>query len=266
MGAGLFEFRPAHVRFDRRHLAAAVARLPPPRQVVGQVEGFLAAAVGDGHAGEQAAELVVGPEDAHPHQYTANFKKWVALEALRGDLTAQAIAAKHEIPSEPGGAWKRQAIDGLEEVFAGGTASRDSGHEATIRDLHAKFGELTVERDFCLTCDQVEMYCSARTRWQSAFGSARWSAGCVPSRPWRQTAADVFCPCVIGPVCACLGAVCRNVRLGARYRTHAAVGVALDFVENSSRLFVCLRRRSFGWKASRGAVTRCLRGGLLLGA
>jgi len=46
------------------------------------------------------------------------------------------------------GAWKRQAIDGLEEVFAGGgTASRDSEHEATIRDLHAKIGELTVERD-----------------------------------------------------------------------------------------------------------------------
>ncbi|MCY4122584.1 MAG: hypothetical protein OXG72_16875 [Acidobacteria bacterium] len=45
------------------------------------------------------------------------------------------------------GAWKRQVIDGLEEVLAGGTASRDSEHEATIRDLHAKIGELTVERD-----------------------------------------------------------------------------------------------------------------------
>ena len=48
------------------------------------------------------------------------------------------------------GARKRQAIDGLEEVFAGGRASRDSEHEATVRDLHAKIGELTVERDFFL--------------------------------------------------------------------------------------------------------------------
>ena len=41
-----------------------------------------------------------------------------------------------------------QAVDGLEEVFAGGRASRESEHEATIRDLHAKIGELTVERGF----------------------------------------------------------------------------------------------------------------------
>ena len=52
-------------------------------------------------------------------QFTANFKKRVALEV---------------------GAWKRQAVDGLEDVFAGGRASRDSEHEATVRDLHAKIG------------------------------------------------------------------------------------------------------------------------------
>ena len=66
-------------------------------------------------------------------QYTANFKKRVALEALRGDRTVQGIAAKHEIHPNQVGAWKRQAVDGLEEVFAGGRASRDSEHEATIR-------------------------------------------------------------------------------------------------------------------------------------
>ena len=87
-------------------------------------------------------------------QYTATFKKRVALEALRGDRTVQAIAAKHEIHPNQVGAWKRQAIDGLEEVFAGGRASRDSEHEATVRDLHAKIGELTVERDFfCAACN-----------------------------------------------------------------------------------------------------------------
>ena len=38
----------------------------------------------------------------------------------------------------------------MEEILAGGRALRDSEHEATIRDLHAKIGELTVERDFFL--------------------------------------------------------------------------------------------------------------------
>ena len=46
------------------------------------------------------------------------------------------------------GTWKRQAIEGLDEVFARGGSPGPSEHEATIRDLHAKIGELTMERDF----------------------------------------------------------------------------------------------------------------------
>ena len=68
-------------------------------------------------------------------QFTANFKKRVALEALRGDRPVQAIAAKHEIHPNQVGVWKRQAVDGLEDVFAGSRASRESEHETTIRDL-----------------------------------------------------------------------------------------------------------------------------------
>ena len=44
--------------------------------------------------------------------------------------------------------WKRQAQDGLRELFAGGANRRQADHEASIHDLHAKIGELTVERDF----------------------------------------------------------------------------------------------------------------------
>ncbi len=34
------------------------------------------------------------------------------------------------------------------EVFSGKASRRDGSHEAEIKDLHAKIGELTVERDF----------------------------------------------------------------------------------------------------------------------
>ena len=47
-------------------------------------------------------------------------------------------------------AWKRQAVEGLDEVFARGRPTGPSKHESEIRDLHAKIGELTVERDFFL--------------------------------------------------------------------------------------------------------------------
>ena len=60
-------------------------------------------------------------------RFTADFKKRVALEALRGDRTVQAIAAKHEVHSNQVGTWKRQAVEGLDEVFArGGCPARRS--------------------------------------------------------------------------------------------------------------------------------------------
>ena len=82
-------------------------------------------------------------------RFTAAFKKRVALEALRGELTIQAIAARHEVHPNQVSAWKRQAIDGLDGVFAGG-AKRRGEPEAAVRELHAKIGELTMERDFFL--------------------------------------------------------------------------------------------------------------------
>ena len=61
----------------------------------------------------------------------------------------QAIAARHELHPNQVSTWKRQAAEGLREVFAGGGGRKlAEEHEAKIRDLHAKIGELTVERDF----------------------------------------------------------------------------------------------------------------------
>ena len=43
---------------------------------------------------------------------------------------------------------KQRAVEGLKEVFSEGTDRSRGDHEGEIRDLHAKIGELTVERDF----------------------------------------------------------------------------------------------------------------------
>lgn len=42
-------------------------------------------------------------------------------------------------------AWKRQAVEGLDEVFMQPRSNRGGEHEATIRNLHAKIGELTAD-------------------------------------------------------------------------------------------------------------------------
>ena len=80
--------------------------------------------------------------------FTADFKARVALEALRGDKTIQEIAAKHKVHPNQVSGWKRQAVDGLGEVFSNGADRARGDHESEVHDLHAKIGELTVERDF----------------------------------------------------------------------------------------------------------------------
>ena len=81
-------------------------------------------------------------------RFTADFKARVALEALRGDKTIQEISAKHKVHPNQVSTWKRQAVDGLDEVFSNGVDRARRDHESEIKDLHAKIGELTVVNDF----------------------------------------------------------------------------------------------------------------------
>ena len=80
--------------------------------------------------------------------FAADFKAKVALEALRGDKTIQEISAKHKVHPNQVSTWKRQAVDGLGVVFSNGVDRTRRDHESEVRNLHAKIGELTVERDF----------------------------------------------------------------------------------------------------------------------
>jgi transposase len=71
--------------------------------------------------------------------HSATFKARVALEAIRGDRTVAEIAAHHEVHPNQVTSWKTQLVGG--EVGA-------ADQREKIRELHAKIGELTVERDF----------------------------------------------------------------------------------------------------------------------
>ncbi len=81
-------------------------------------------------------------------RFTGDFKAKVALDALRGDKTIQEIAARRKVHSNQVSTWKRQAMDGLDVIFSNGADKAGADHEAEVHDLHAKIGQLTVERDF----------------------------------------------------------------------------------------------------------------------
>ena len=98
-------------------------------------------------------------------RFTAEFKKRVALEALRERDPVQAIAARYEVHANQVSAWMRQAVEGLDEVFSQPRSERGGEHEATIRDLHAKIGELTP----LTTSAPVGKFCSPRVQNQSEY-------------------------------------------------------------------------------------------------
>jgi transposase len=81
--------------------------------------------------------------------YSPSFKSKVALEAIQGNQTVAELAAKYRVHPAMVAKWKKQAIDGLTDIFSrGGHQSRGGSDESRIKELHAKIGELTVERDF----------------------------------------------------------------------------------------------------------------------
>lgn len=82
-------------------------------------------------------------------QYSAEFKAKVALAAIRGDGTVAELASRYKIHPNMITKWKREALDGMKESFARGGGKAGSGdHDAELKELRAKIGELVVERDF----------------------------------------------------------------------------------------------------------------------
>ena len=75
------------------------------------------------------------------------FKARVALEALRGEKTLAELAKQFDVHPNQITSWKNEAVHRLAEVFGEGAAG-SSMDRVKIHDLHAKIGELTVERDF----------------------------------------------------------------------------------------------------------------------
>ena len=81
-------------------------------------------------------------------RFSAEFKAKVALEAIRGERTISELATKHELHPNQITQWKRQAIENLAKVFDDKASERRADREAEVTKLHAKIGQLVVERDF----------------------------------------------------------------------------------------------------------------------
>lgn len=82
-------------------------------------------------------------------RYDKEFKAKVAVEALRGEKTIQEIAIAYGVHPNLVAAWKKQLLEGVDELFE--KTGRDKDAEASERkqdELYKQIGQLQVENEF----------------------------------------------------------------------------------------------------------------------
>jgi transposase len=78
----------------------------------------------------------------------AEFRAKVALKGIKGELTLAELSAKRGIHQTMAAAWKRQSIEGLVGTFSGIAEVAQANSDAELTRLHAKIGQLLMERYF----------------------------------------------------------------------------------------------------------------------
>jgi transposase len=78
--------------------------------------------------------------------HSPQFKAKVSLAALRGEHALVELAEQFDVPPNQITQWKQQAMENMASAFDKDAAGPIA--EAELKELHAKIGQLTLERDF----------------------------------------------------------------------------------------------------------------------
>lgn len=84
----------------------------------------------------------------HRKRYSADLKARVALEAIKGQKTANEIAAEYGVHPSQIAQWKKQALDGLPDLFSTQASKQGKEEEALIASLYQQIGQLKVQVDW----------------------------------------------------------------------------------------------------------------------
>ena len=79
--------------------------------------------------------------------HSTAFKAKVAVAALKGDRTQAELAEDFDIHPNQIIEWRKQLLENAGQVF-GRSEKQTQESEHKIKELHAKIGQLTMERDF----------------------------------------------------------------------------------------------------------------------
>ena len=97
-------------------------------------------------------------------RYSAEFKAKVALSAIREEGTLSELSSKYQVNPNMVSKWKQQMVLSAKDIFSGKHEKKEITNEQQIKQLHAKIGELTVEKDFLEQASEK----------LNLFGGKRW--------------------------------------------------------------------------------------------
>jgi putative transposase len=80
--------------------------------------------------------------------YTASFKAQVALAALKGDRTANELAALHQIHPTLVSNWKQSLLQGAPSLFAEGGKPAKAADQPEAAELFEQIGRLKMQLEW----------------------------------------------------------------------------------------------------------------------
>ena len=85
---------------------------------------------------------------ANGRKFNADFKARVAMEAIKGRKTAAEISSEFEVHSSQISHWKKQALDGLKNIFSSVYEKSNETLEKKVDKLYQQIGKLQVENEY----------------------------------------------------------------------------------------------------------------------
>jgi transposase-like protein len=81
-------------------------------------------------------------------RYSAEIKAKVALEAIKGQKTANEIASEYGVHPSQIAQWKKQALEELPTIFSNRQLKKEKEGEALTAALYQEIGQLKYELDW----------------------------------------------------------------------------------------------------------------------
>ena len=81
-------------------------------------------------------------------RYSAELKAKIALEAIKAQKTANEIATEYGVHPSQIAQWKKQALDGLPDLFSTRASDQAKNEEELIARLYQQIGQLKVQVDW----------------------------------------------------------------------------------------------------------------------